>query len=275
MFSAEKYMKVLLSQKVLLSKFKNFFGKLHKNQRLYVTSLAFLIVYFASSVFLEEKTAKGLYYIFIALWSIAIVYDFVCLYSKLHSNLLAKAIFLIAFSFCTNFDLAWSGQVVNQISGADPSKFPHTLVFVSILNIPAFLVFGIKIMAFLLPVVSIFIALFFIVLDEKTKEVVFLGFYQKDNMPFPRVTVTVQLLSLIAFCTLIYYQTANFDDDYNSAVGKKAQWFLYMFEMYSKSPCMVDKDSRISFLSDTTILVGKRGASGYSFEVKECKRATN
>lgn len=62
--------------------------------------------------------------------------DFVSIYNKIYSSLLGKAFLLLCFSLCTNFSVAISGLVINDITGVAPTNFPHTMVLLSIAIIP-------------------------------------------------------------------------------------------------------------------------------------------
>ena len=118
--------------------------RLYVNQRLYVNSFVLLAAYFAVSPLLGAEKAKGLLFLFLACWVIAIAYDLIALYKKTYETVLGKALLVLLFSLCANMAIVLSSQVVNDIAGVDPSKFPHTIALLSILTIPFFIAAGFR-----------------------------------------------------------------------------------------------------------------------------------
>src|SRR6266508_4567233 len=113
--------------RITLIKIPDRYFRLQVNQRLYINTIAILITFLVISVVTGFKGAKGVFFIFIAFWIVAIFYDLITLYKKVYESVLGKGFLVILFSLCTNFAIVLSSQLVNDITGVDPSKFPHTI----------------------------------------------------------------------------------------------------------------------------------------------------
>src|SRR5688572_27254564 len=100
--------------------------KFQINQQLYINAAVMLIVYLLSSLVLEPKTADGAKYLSLLFWLAAICYDLASGYKKLYKSIIGKGVLLIVLALFTNLAITISSQLVNEITGVDPSKFPHT-----------------------------------------------------------------------------------------------------------------------------------------------------
>ncbi len=125
-----------------LSKFRDGYFRLEINQRLYVNAMIMLFIAFIVSAIFKPQDSKGALILFLVFWISAICYDLISLYKKIYSSVLGKGFLLILFSLCTNFAIVLSSQLVNDISGVDPSKFPHTIALLAILSKPFFIAAG-------------------------------------------------------------------------------------------------------------------------------------
>ena len=257
--------------KELLAKVGPAYIQLQINQRLYVNALVLLAAFLTAPRLLNGETVKGLLYLFVVYWIAAIAYDLVAIYKRFYETILGKALLVVLFSLCANIAIALSSQVVNDIVGVDPSKFPHTIALLSILSIPIFIVAGLSILSMVL----IFTIPIFMVVhtipDENAKTVIFAGLLPKETVPFPRITRIIQLVSFAVFCGVMYGSLQNSTKDYETFVVETARSFLYKFEMYSKAPCKVDGGNRIAYLGDGKILVGSKNGAMVIFKVQECK----
>jgi len=244
--------------------------RLHINQRLYVNSFVILAAYLAARPLLGSENAKGLLFLFLAFWVIAITHDLVSLYKKVYETVLGKALLVILFSLCANLAIVLSSQVVNDIVGIDPSKFPHTIAFLSILTIPFFIAAGFGILSIVLLLILPFFMMVHSLPDEKAKAVFFPGLVPKETIPYPRTTRLIQLLSFAVFCGVVYSASQKSVKSYETFLTETARSFLFQFEMYPKAPCSVSSGSRIAFLGDGKILVGSMSGEIVSFRVQEC-----
>jgi hypothetical protein len=259
---------------------KNIFTKIHDgyfalrvNQRLYINAVVMLILYFVSLWILGVKGALTPLLISIAYWIAAICYDLTLLYKKVYEFLLGKAFLVILLSLCTNFAIVLSSQLVNYITGVDPSKFPHTIALLSILSIPIFTVAGFIALYFVLTLVSPLLLVFYGLYDNKGKEILIPGYPSSPSVPYKGITRTIQFVSVALFCGFVFSLSGNeiVMRNYINFSFDTASSFLYNLEMYPKALCGIEKGSRAAFLSEEKILIGEKSPAGIIFKVRECK----
>ena len=248
----------------------NYF-RLHVNQRLYVNSFVLLAAFVAASPLLGAEAAKGLLFLFLAFWVFAIGYDLIALYKKVYETVLGKALLVVLFSLCANVAIVLSSQVVNDIVGVDPSKFPHTIALLSILTIPFFIVSGFGILSIVMFIIIPIFIMVHTLHDEKAKSVFFPGLASTETVPYPRTTRLIQLISFAVFCGVVYSASQKSSKSYETFLTDTARSFLYQFEMYAKAPCSISSGSRIAFLGDGKILVASKNGAIVTFKVLECK----
>jgi len=261
----------MLTIKNLVAVTGHTYSRLHVNQRLYINAFVLLVAFLLSRMLLESELPKWLLFIFFVFWVVAITYDLVALYKKVYETTLGKALLLVLFSLCANIAIVLSSQVVNDITGVDPSKFPHTVALLSILTIPFFITAAFGILSIVL---LVFIPVFMMVHtipDEKAKAVFFPGLDFKESIPYPRTTRLIQLISFAVFFGFVFSWSQKSSKSYETFISDTARSFLYQFEMYPKSPCKVTDGERVGFLGDGKILVGSKLETTVTFVVQECK----
>ena len=113
---------------------------LSKSQVLYVIGILFLILSFLIKPIDFFHIYYTLFQMFLGFGFLGVINDFVILYKKLWSYVLGKATLLLLFAIllqsATNFALAFSSQIINEITGIIPTNLKYTINFVSILTIP-------------------------------------------------------------------------------------------------------------------------------------------
>lgn len=261
----------MINVRSLMNYVEKAYFQLNINQRLYLNSFVLLVVYLSVARLLEEKSANGLLHLFYIFWIIAIGYDLIKLYTNVYETVLGKAFFIVLFSFCANMAIVISNQAVNDIVGIDPSKFPHTIAFLSILTIPFFIIVGVSILSLVL---IIAIPIFFMVhtlQDEKTRAILFPWYSSTEKIPYPKTTRLIQLVSLTVLCGMVYSSSQNSTKSYEAFFSSVARSFIFQFEMYSKAPCIVPSGNRIAYIGDEKILVGTKNGDIVSFKIQECK----
>lgn len=251
-----------------------YFG-LQVHQRLYINAGVLLIVFLISSAVLRPQDAKGVLIIFLAFWIAAICYDLVALYKKVYESVLGKGFLVLLLSLCTNFAIVLSSQLVNDIVGVDPSKFPHTVALLSILSIPFFIAAGFGILYFCLILATPLLLMFHTLPDDKAKEVLVPGYCTSPSIPYQKTTRAVQFISLAVFCGFVFTLSQKVMRSYETFLIDTARSFLYQMEMYPKVPCGIEPGSRAAFLSDEKILIGEKNLAGIIFTVRECKVGPN
>jgi len=265
---ADKY-KYLIRK--LLAQVHDGYFRLQVNQRLYVNTMVMLIVCLTSSAVLDSQDNRGIFIVFLLFWVSAICYDLIALYRKVYESVLGKGFLLVLLSLCTNFAIVLSSQLVNDISGVDPSKFPHTITLLSILAIPLFIALGFCILYFGLLLATPLLLMFHVMPDDKAKEVLIPGYRLNSDIIYLKTTRVVQLISLAVFCGFVFSLSQRITQSYEGFLTATARSFLFQFEMYPKAPCAIDPGSRVAFLSDEKILLGHESATGVFFRVSECK----
>lgn len=253
---------------------KDYF-QLQVNQRFYVNAIAMLIVFLLSSVVLGAQNATGVLYIFLVFWIAAICYDMIASYKTIYETVPGKGFLVLLFTLCTNFAIVLTSQLVNDIVGVDPSKFPHTITLLSILSIPFFIVAGIGILYFVLLLVTPFLLMFHTLPDEKSKEVLFPGYSTRPSIPYQKTTLAVQIVSFAFFFGVVLFFSQKVAHSYETFLTDFARSFMYDWEMYPKAPCVIEQGSRAAFLGDEKILVGVKSSTGIAFNIRECRGGGN
>lgn len=261
---------------------KNFFQSLGAryfsldvNQRLYTNALVLFALFCVTKLTIGGEMSEGLYLLFILFWVVAIGCDLTAIYKKIYETLLGKALLLIVFSLCANVAIVLSSQIVNGITGVDPSKFPHTVALISILLIPMFVVLGFGILSFTMPIVVPVFMMAYTLPDPKAKAIFFPGLATRETTLYPKITRFVQLISFTIFCVFIYSSLHKSSSTYEAFLTETAQSFLYQFEMYGKTQCAIDGESRNALLGDGKVLVGIKKQSIINFELRDCTSRGN
>lgn len=258
----------------LITSVSYIYSQLQANQRLYLNAFGFLVAFLVAKIFQASDVEQVVLVLFLTFWTIAITFDLVSLYKRIYETVIGKALIVVLFSICANVAIALSSQAVNDITGVDPSKFPHTVALLSILTIPVFIMVG---SGFLSIILLGFIPVF-IMIDtisyEKVKVVFFPWLASTEKISYPKITRSVQIISFAVFCALIFGWYQKKSKNYETFLTETAQSFLYELEMYPKSSCKVASGVRVGFLGDGQILVGSKTGSTFTFLVQECKGRT-
>lgn len=254
-----------------LAKIHSGYFRLQINQRLYINATVMLIVFIISSAFLAPQDAKGVLIVFLVFWIAAIGFDLIVLYKKACESVLGKGFLVVLFSLCTNLAIVLSSQLVNDISGVDPSRFPHTIALLSILSIPFFIAAGFSVLYFGLLLVTPLMLMFHMLPDGKAREVLIPGYCASPSIPYQKTTRAIQFISLAVFCGFVFTLSKSVSRSYETFLTDTARSFLYQMEMYPKAPCNIVPGTRAAFLSDEKILLGEKSSVGIVFKVRECK----
>lgn len=257
--------------RAVIGKAGDFYFRLLVNQRLYINAVVALIAFLTASAVIGPPNAKGALFLFLIFWIAAIAYDLIELYKKIYDSVLGKSFLVVLFSLCTNFSIVLSSQIVNEIVGVDPSKFPHTVALLSILSIPFFVAAGFGVLYFIVLLLTPFLLLFHALPDDKAKEVLVPGYSAKSNVPYRKTTSAVQFLSFAVFCGFVFNLSQKVMHNYETFLTDTARSFLFQLEMYPKAQCAIKSGSRAAFIGDEKILLGEKKPSGIVFTVQECK----
>lgn len=108
--------------------------------------------------------------------------------------------------------------------------------------------------------------------DRRIKETFFPGYALGKDVPFSKTTQLVQLISMVIFCGIELDQAQKVSSKYNGFLTETAQSFLYQWEMYEKAPCFLESGTKVAFMGDEKIFIGRKEATGHSFKFQECKQ---
>lgn len=247
---------------------------LNINQRLYINALVTFLFFLLSLGVLDKNNAKGFFYLFCIFWFFAIVNDFLAAYKRIYETVIGKGFLILSLAICTNLSIALSSQLINDIVGIDPSKLPHTIAFLSILLIPIFITLAIGVLYFMLIVISPLLFMFQFSLDDKAKEVLVPGYSATPKIAYQKQTRVVQVISFIVFCGFIFSASQKALPTYEKFLTKTASSFIFNMEMYSKAPCVIEKETKVAFIADGIVLIGSKTPAGFLFKTQECKALT-
>ncbi len=245
--------------------------RLRVNQRLYVNAIVTLAAFLLSYAISGSSFSQSFFTLFIAFWCAAICHDLLALYKKVYETTLGKAFLVVLFSLCTNIAIVLSAQLVNDIVGIDPGKFPHTVALLSILFIPLFVAAGFGILYFILLFAIPLLLMLQMTGDDRAKEVFFPGYSASPTIPYQKITRTIQVVSFAVFCGVVYSLSQKVMHSYETFLSDTARSFLYQLEMYPKAPCNIEPGSRVAFISDEKVLVGVKGPNEITFKIRDCK----
>lgn len=185
----------LISQKLpklTLVKLKlvNFWQSLSLPEKLYSLSFALLVVF------------QGDYQLAALLTLVGLIMEFWPRFTKAWDTLAGKAVILLFYAAITNFALASSASLVNEVTGVSATHFNYTHNFAILMVLPSWLL-GISVFA--LFIYQLFVPFYlFTILLAKPFGIKIVRFFSKSNHPFFSnamrftvcFTVLFQLMSL-------------------------------------------------------------------------------
>lgn len=250
------------------SRIRTIWMALHANQKLYLSACTCFALYWLIPANFElEKGAKAWAAI---LWISAMALDSADIYKKIYSSLIGKLFLFTLITLGSNFVIALSGQAVNELVQTEPSKFIHTITYVSILIIPSLMgLVGYVLMIVLL--ISFPLYLGYHLLSDDTKRLLLPGLVQ--GIPYPKVTAAARFLSFFVLCLIVFNwsQDKEAGKTYGKFVSDQASSFIYNFEMYSKLQCNLYASEKGTMLEGGLVLVGNKDHQGIHFKIRECK----
>tara|TARA_R100000541_G_scaffold50721_4_gene57980 strand:- start:29487 stop:30227 length:741 start_codon:yes stop_codon:yes gene_type:complete len=239
------------------------------NQKAYTNVVLFFAIYWILKPF-DWELNNGIFALAVFCWVMAVVADLAAFYKKLSESTLGKLLLVIFVGIGTNAAIAMAAQVVNELVGIDPSRFPHTIAFVSIYTAFMLVLLALS----LLLIVGIGLVFMYLVLnwtnDEKAISVLFPWYKPTEPIPYKRLTATFQVVSLFALCWFAYSLVKNDQTRYMDFVKNSAEWFLYSFELHKKAPCSLNADQRVAFLDNGQVLIASKSGEGITFAVQAC-----
>ena len=265
-------MNLITSVRGIASRISQVYPTLRTNQHLYINAIATLALFGIVDLVLGAITARPFFFLFLFFWVWALGYDLVGLYKRLYKKPLGKAFFLLILALGTNLSIVLSSQVVNSIVGVDPSKFPHSVALLAIMNIPVFIVVGLVAIYGAILIATPFLLMFHTMPNEQVKRVLVPGYSTPENYPFYKTTVLIEIISIAFFAGFVVTMMTKLGNNYDRFESHVASEFIFQWEMYPKAQCVIPTGSRAAFVSDDKVLVAARTASGIDFgQPRECK----
>lgn len=246
------------------------YSSLVVNQKLYLNALLFLLLYSLFPKVINPEINKALLSIFLVFWVSAISYDLLTMYKKAYQTFVGKAILLLILTIFTNVAISLSAQVVNDVTGVNPSNFPHTQTILAVLMIP-FLAVGVGMILYFAILVLSPLILMFHISDDAFKRFFIPNYSIISKLNYLKTTRLIQGVSMLAFWGFIYGFSQNNAVNYSTFVNQSAHFFIYNMEMYSRAPCVIEPGAKIAFISDEKILVGVNSGAETVFRLEVCK----
>lgn len=261
-----------LKKDLLIEWIKCFYSRLNVSQKLHLNYiLLFIYTYVIFLVLSYGQTFRSAFLLAVVFWCIALAYDAILLYKKIYENIIGKALLTIILVVGTNFSISIAGIILNDVSGVEPSNFPHALIIVSILTIPFITALIALFLYYILALIAFpFILIYFLLLDAKVNNFLFPFKCEKDDIYLKKSTILIKLFSFGIFFVFIYGISQNTMSWYEKSLSKFAENFIYTFEMYSKSPCDLDSGTKSLFINDDRIIFAKKVGNEVIFKVEEC-----
>lgn len=243
------------------------------NQKAYVNAGIFISLYLLLKPF-DWEVNKGLLVFAAVSWGLAVVSDLLGFYKRIADSMAGKAVLLVVIGAGANVAIASSAQVVNGLVGIDPSQFTHTIAFVSIFTALALVLLAMAAFFVLGAGIVLPYLLFSWTNDDRHFMKLIPWYKPAEDVPYRRLTVTVQGISFLALCWIAFSWSTDSQNGFGAFVERKASWFLYTFEMYQKAPCPLSADQRVAFLGDGQVLIADKAGEGFTFQVVQCTAGT-
>ncbi|CAI1620774.1 Uncharacterised protein [Serratia marcescens] len=261
-----------LKKDLLIEWVKRFYSRLNVSQKLHLNYiLLFIYTYVIFLVLSYGQIFRAALLLAIVFWCIALVYDAILLYKKVYENIIGKALLTIILVIGTNFSISIAGGIINDVSGVEPSNFPHVLIIISILTIPFITALIALFLYYILALIVFpFILFYFLLLDAKVNNFLFPFNSKKDDVFIKKSTVLIKVFSFGIFFIFIYGISQNTMSWYENKLSKFSENLIYTFEMYSKSPCDLDIDAKSLFINGDRIIFAKKVGDEVIFKVVGC-----
>ncbi len=261
-----------LKKDLLIEWVKCFYSRLNVSQKLHLNYiLLFIYTYVIFLVLSYGQIFRSTFLLAIVFWCIALAYDAILLYKRIYENIIGKALLTIILVVGTNFSISIAGIILNDVSGVEPSSFPHALIIISILTIPFITALIALFLYYILALIIFpFTILYFLLSDAKVNNFLFPFKSEKDDIYLKKSTILIKVFSFSIFFVFIYGISQNTMSWYEKKLSKFSENLIYTFEMYSKSPCDLDSGTKSLFINDDRIISAKKVGDEVIFKVEEC-----
>lgn len=247
------------------------FTQLNRSQRFYVLGIYALSMLFLCKFLAVTYLEKPFAQLFLLLAILGILNDVLSLYKILWSTHIGKAAVLIIYAFCANIAFALASQAINSIILVETFQLPHTITFVAILTTPIFIIMGL-IIAFTFSLLFFQFYLIFLKITKDLREIPELSTLFPNKMelwPIRTSIVRIFFISIIGFMLSKY--THQLMPKYDAFLEENTSAFIYHFEAYPHSRCVLKEGEKVIPLEDEEIIIAsKKIDGGYKFEHSVC-----
>lgn len=259
-----------------LRRLADFYLRLNLMQRMHFNAIVVFIVFVAARVVsgINEVTLS-LLRVAVVLWTLAVARDLLQLYKQMYATLAGKGVILVLFSLCTTLAISIAGQVVNDVTGVEPSKFPNATAILSIFTIPFIFSLIMGVLFFVIMLAVPLIGFYYLGVDDSLKKVILPVNAKAPTMVWPKVTRVTQFISVGFYCAFIYGMSHHIINGYASFMTRFGADFIYTFETYAKSPCVIPAGTRAVLLDDDHILQAKAVGKEKIFALGRCHYRTD
>ena len=255
----------------IIRKVVSFYNRLDTCQKLYLNLIISAIFIMVLWPILDVGKKKAFFTMIIIYWTAIVAYESVRIYKKIYSFTLGKAFILLGFTLCTNLALCIAGVVINDITTVSPSNFPHALILLSIATIPFILAIAMLFIYLIIFVTMPIWGMIVLIYDNKLKKILFPGYEPLEGYFLYKTTRVVQIITISIYCIFFHASFQNMLNDYTTFITSKSQSFIYMFEMYEKSPCVGIPPGKVSFINDDHVLHAHKENGKLVFKTLSCE----
>ncbi|EIJ9931649.1 hypothetical protein LJS09_000525 [Salmonella enterica] len=252
-------------------KIKSVYSSLNTSQKMYVTLAFVTCAYFLCEKFsIDNDITLSVFYFTILQWWGVILCDLLGVYKKIYATLLGKGFVLVAFSLCSAFTFAVDGQIINNITGVEPSRFINTTIILAVFSIPGVMLI---IMAgvFIICLVVLPLSFLYFSIGREFRWILLPYIKNTEEIQFFGFTRMCQIASFLIFCSYINSSFQSFmNTTYSEFVVNIANKSIYYLEMYEKSPCMLPPNTRGVLIDDEHVLVARNKEENYVFHIEQC-----
>lgn len=262
---------------ILLQRVRNFYRILDASQRMYFN------VALSASIFILLKIITGMnefsrswLILSLLLLAITVFLDLLAVFKRVYNTMVGKGIILIVFSLCTALAISIAGQVINEVTGVEPTKFVNTVAILSILTIPFIFSLLMGVLFAICVVICVPLAImYYFILDREVKMFLLPFTAHTENIRFLGFTRLIQLFSFGIFCGFIYGVSHHVIDKYSAFMIDSADSLVFNLEMYSRSPCELKSSTRGVLIDDEHVLVASKKDRVHIYTLESCVYKTN
>lgn len=265
-----------MEQLSFAQKIKNVYSNLSTSQKMYVTLAFVTCAYFlCEKISIDNDITRTVFYLAIIQWWGVVLYDLLDVYKKIYVTLLGKGFILVAFSLCSAFTFAVAGQVINNVTGVEPSRFINTIIILAVFSIPGVMLIVMG-GAFIMCLVVLPLSFLYFSIGREFGGILLPYIRNTEEIQFFRFTRICQIVSFLIFCSYINSGSQNFmNTTYSEFVVNIANKSIYYLEMYEKSPCMLSPNTRGVLIDDEHVLVARKKEENYIFNIEQCNYRIN